>query len=1560
MMCVYRFLCLLVALFFMAGGSDAAEYKYRIRKRVCQMYDNCPTEDSSLKPTGYTATINTDPVTGVNQSLVSFTISGAQNGDLFNWTLDDANPGTSALSGNGSMPGATKTVSGLNVSSLSDGALTLRVEISRGGIWGNPVTDTATKSTGGTVFVSFDDGFDDRAGTSAGQPLTSNSVAVTGFMGSLSVSVSGDASAQVSVNGGACAASGTITSGQTISLCANSPSMDTSKTITVTVGASSAIWKISTEGTVATGSIFCWGWNPNGQLGDGTNEDKHQPVEVVGLDNTVTSFAASDSFSSGYTCAVHGGALKCWGANESGQLGNGSVGVPSFSPVLVNGMGSGVSFVAASYSHTCAVQSGALKCWGTNDYGQLGDGTNEQRNVPVPVVGMESGVTSVAAGSNHTCAIQFGAIKCWGANDYGQLGNATNDPHNTPVAVSGMESGVTRISAGTNHTCAIQSGMLKCWGSNVDHSGGELGGIGQLGDGTDINRSTPVRVLDANGVAGSGPYFSGVAEVEAGAAHTCAAKTDGSLYCWGYNSKYASLGDGSNINRLKPSRVLDVNGIPDVGPYLSDIANMAAGYHTCARKNNGSLYCWGHGYDGQLGCGLYGWTVYAQSTPIQVLAPNGVEGVGPYLASVVALGAGRNHTCAVVGNLLGTGDTVAPTISTLSPQPGSTDVAEDSNLVITFGEDVVAGTGDIVIRKLSGGSAFETIPVTDARVSIVGKVATINPTGLFASNTAYYVEVAAGAFKDAADNAFAGIAGSSTWAFTSEITDFAPPLVSTFSPANGATTAAINANLIVTFDEPVVKGAGNIVVKKLADGSAFETIPVSDSRASVSGSAATINPTGTFASGTPYYVEIAAGAFKDASANAFAGITGSSTWRFKTVPGSSPGCPTDDYTACVIDADGAGPIPAVATKCNNSLDGGGWSLIGYIDATNNATWDASTTLDPSESASKRVSDAFYTAINATTTDYMFTHCGEKYRVAKSSAQSANCMNMSSLPNSANFVDPARDYSNYTFAWTDPGCDMTGGDYTHIEIGTSSLWFNGTFFDAWQWNSSHYIQKWNGSSWQLLSDYDVVPGGKMLLYVRGNTAPETLSLSPADGASGVAADENLVLTFSKNVVKGTGNIVIRRSVGGTAVETIAVTDAKVSVSGPTATINPATTLTSGTGYYVEVDAGAFKDSANHSFAGISGSDAWNFTAASGGGSLACAIDWESVVKPELDRVIALGTSGAATTTFDTMGGALWDAYKFIGITEGNDGKLYASPYWSENILIIDTVSGIPNRSALGGGPFPRTAGGVLGHDGKIYIPPSDASAVIVIDTTSGTATTTNFGGVVTGAFAGGVLGPDCKIYMTPVRSPGILVIDTATQTAEVKNYGLTYPGVTTLWAGAVVGPDNKIYMIPASAGNIIVIDPVTDTAIQTTMGTDLSGNEMWHGAVLGPDGKIYGIPGPGGTDVLVIDPATQIATRTDFGLGAIGGYEGGVLAPDGRIYAIPYGATSILIIDPSTNTASLNGTMPGGGAWFGGVLGPDGKIYTAPYEANSVLVIDPHANGMWQGGLEKNSMYFNKF
>jgi alpha-tubulin suppressor-like RCC1 family protein len=320
-----------------------------------------------------------------------------------------------------------------------------------------------------------------------------------------------------------------------------------------------------------------------------------------------------------HTCALLSDrSVKCWGNNFYGELGDGST-TDRATPTGVTGLGGlELQQIAAGRGHTCAVISdGSVRCWGDNANGQLGDGSTTDRTTPVSVSGLSGlSVHSVAAGGAHTCAvISDGSVRCWGDNANGQLGDGTTIDRTSPVQVSLGGLNVHSITAGGAHACAIISdGSARCWGNNM---------YGQLGDGSTTDRLIPTEVAGLNGLS--------VLEISAGYYYTCARMSDGYVRCWGDNM-YGPLGNGTDTGILTlPTTVLGLSG-------LNVLEITAEGFHTCARISDGSLRCWGNNMYGQLGRGA-GSTV-ATFVPATVV---GLEGL-----SVQHVCAGGGHTCAAI------------------------------------------------------------------------------------------------------------------------------------------------------------------------------------------------------------------------------------------------------------------------------------------------------------------------------------------------------------------------------------------------------------------------------------------------------------------------------------------------------------------------------------------------------------------------------------------------------------------------------------------------------------------------------------------------------------------------------------------------------------------------------------------------------------------------------------------------------------------------------------------------------------------------------------------------
>ena len=302
-----------------------------------------------------------------------------------------------------------------------------------------------------------------------------------------------------------------------------------------------------------------------------------------------------------HSCAIDDSQLWCWGSNEFGQLGNGTTTNTNYAQrvktsattILAN-----VTDVGVGTDTTCAIASGTVYCWGNGGYGGAGYigqksyATIVKDNSGIPF----TGVSEIDVGQRHSCGIKSGSVWCWGMDREGELGNDEARVDTTvPVLVKKFDgtnlTGVDHISNGNFYTCALTTtGEMWCWGAN---------GFGQLGDGTVLGNGTDyangrnraVQVLKRAGVP-----LTGVSDISSGGSHTCAL-INGGVWCWGKNDN-GQLGDGTTTNRLYPVQVILTDGTPVTN--ATAISGGAA--HTCAIAN-AKMVCWGDNSSGQLGDG---------------------------------------------------------------------------------------------------------------------------------------------------------------------------------------------------------------------------------------------------------------------------------------------------------------------------------------------------------------------------------------------------------------------------------------------------------------------------------------------------------------------------------------------------------------------------------------------------------------------------------------------------------------------------------------------------------------------------------------------------------------------------------------------------------------------------------------------------------------------------------------------------------------------------------------------------------------------------------------------
>ena len=370
-----------------------------------------------------------------------------------------------------------------------------------------------------------------------------------------------------------------------------------------------------------TASGDLWGW---GSL-CAESQNVLTPELMVGVHDAGAVSAAARGH---HVCLLtRSGAVRCWGSNDSGEIGDGTTD-STCQPQDVAGLSSGVAAIGAGVDHSCAVmEDGSVRCWGGNAQGQLGDGTTESRLTPVQVIGISDAI-AVAAGGEFTCAlIRRDGVMCWGAG--GRLGDGSDQLSPSPVNVAGLGSGVSAISAGTSHACALTTtGGVMCWG---DWGSGGLG-VSE----TWVSGVTPTHVVGLT---------SGVVAIAAGGSHTCAILAGGGMRCWGGNAD-GNVGDGTNDDRLLPVEVVGIEG----GAALV----AAGGAHTCAVVGDQRM-CWGANGSGQLGDGttIDRWgplgvrfrvpqaltpeiTTYIP-TPMDVSTSPGVVGANLFLAGLMML-----------------------------------------------------------------------------------------------------------------------------------------------------------------------------------------------------------------------------------------------------------------------------------------------------------------------------------------------------------------------------------------------------------------------------------------------------------------------------------------------------------------------------------------------------------------------------------------------------------------------------------------------------------------------------------------------------------------------------------------------------------------------------------------------------------------------------------------------------------------------------------------------------------------------------------------------------------
>jgi len=404
--------------------------------------------------------------------------------------------------------------------------------------------------------------------------------------------------------------------------------------------------------------FLAWGRNDYGQLGDDTTGNKTTPVPVKGPDGEgyltdVVAIAAGGNHS---LALKSDGTVWAWGGNDYGQLGDGTT-TGKFTPVQVKGPGgegylTDIIAIAAGGYHSLALKSdGTVWAWGYNGCGQLGNGTTINRTTPVQVKRPDgkdylTDIIAIAAGTDSSTSTPWesfslalksdGTVLAWGGNDYGQLGDSTTEERHLPVQVKGPGgegylTDVIVIAAGERYSLALKSdGTVWGWGHNY----------GQLGVGSGIVWTTLPKQMKGPGGEG---YLTDIIAIAAGGCHSLALKSDGTVWACGYNG-YGQLGDGTTTGRVTPVQVKGPGG----EGYLTDIIAIAAGtahaddtYKTfsLALKSDGTVWACGYNGYGQLGDG----TTTGRTTLVQVKGPGGED----YLGGITNIAAGMSYALAI-------------------------------------------------------------------------------------------------------------------------------------------------------------------------------------------------------------------------------------------------------------------------------------------------------------------------------------------------------------------------------------------------------------------------------------------------------------------------------------------------------------------------------------------------------------------------------------------------------------------------------------------------------------------------------------------------------------------------------------------------------------------------------------------------------------------------------------------------------------------------------------------------------------------------------------------------
>jgi len=411
--------------------------------------------------------------------------------------------------------------------------------------------------------------------------------------------------------------------------------------------------------TTATVVGVAWGANFRSQIGDGTADERHVPTLINGLSGDLYRLYGGrfHSFALRYD-----GVAFAWGSNEYGELGDGTT-TNRPSPVFLTGL-TGITDLAIGNFHSVALRSdGTVWTWGNNDLGQLGDGTSTSRVTPGQVPTL-SNIVQVAASDYHSFALRAdGSVWAWGSNGLGQLGDGTTIKRTKPVLITGLPF-ITQLSAGRSHTLALAlSTLVFAWGNNSS---------AQIGDGTTTARLRPVQLS-----------VSLVKQVAAGLNYSVVLREDGTLLSWGAND-VGQLGNGT---------ITPLQYLPGYVVGLTGVTRIASGaYHSLALMPDRTVRAWGGNDFGQLGNG----TTNVNPTPTAV----------PNLTDVVQVSGSEYHSQVM---------TFAPLNYTVGFTPSTGSVVAGQTVTTSLSMTVVSGystPASLSVGSLPPGVSVQLNPPT--------------------------------------------------------------------------------------------------------------------------------------------------------------------------------------------------------------------------------------------------------------------------------------------------------------------------------------------------------------------------------------------------------------------------------------------------------------------------------------------------------------------------------------------------------------------------------------------------------------------------------------------------------------------------------------------------------------------------------------------------------------------------------------------------------------------------------------------------------------------------------